>query len=61
MGTWEIREASPAVDGGDGMASVTLPPEDLEVVEAMKLRTKSSPEADPLTGADLGKLGGPSR
>ncbi|WP_263263211.1 manganese catalase family protein [Pseudomonas sp. RIT-PI-S] len=59
MGTWEIREATPAVDGGDGTASVTLPGEDLEVVEAMKLRTMSNPEADPMTGADLGKLGAP--
>jgi len=58
MGEWEFREATPAVDGGDGMATVNLPPQDLEVVEAMKLRTKSNPEADPLTAADLGKAGG---
>jgi len=55
--TWEIREATPAVDGGDGLATVNLPPQDLEVVEAMKLRTASNPDADPMTGADLGKLG----
>lgn len=58
MGTWEVREATPAVDGGDGLASVDLPPQDLEVVEALKLRTKSDPDADPMTAADLGKLGG---
>jgi len=59
VGTWEIREATPAVDGGDGLATVDLPSQDLEVVEAMKLRTASNPEADPMTGADLGKLGAP--
>src|SRR4051812_48555902 len=49
--TWEVREATPAVDGGDGLATVDLPPQDLEVVEAMKLRTASNPDADPMTGA----------
>jgi len=59
MGTWDFQEATAAVDGGDGMATVDLPPQDLEAFEAMKLRTKSDPEAEPMTGADLGKLGGP--
>lgn len=59
MGEWEFREATPAVDGGDGMASVNLPAEDLKVVEAMKLRTKSDPDAKPQTGADIGSMGAP--
>jgi Mn-containing catalase len=54
-GQWEYVESpSPAVDGGDGSASVELSGTDLDVLEAMKLRTKSDPAANPITGADLG-------
>lgn len=52
---WEFVESpEPAVDGGDGSASVTLSADDADVLEAMKLRTESDPDADPVTGADLG-------
>ena len=52
---WEYVESpEPAVDGGDGLASVGLSSDDVEVLENMKLRTQSDPEADPITGADLG-------
>ncbi|MFS2122847.1 manganese catalase family protein [Pseudomonas sp. Pseusp97] len=52
---WEYIEApEPAVDGGDGSASVQLSDEDSEVLEQMKDRTRSDPMADPVTGADLG-------
>jgi Mn-containing catalase len=54
-GEWEYVESpTPAVDGGDGSASVVLDNADLDVLEAMKLRTASDPTADPVTGADLG-------
>ncbi|MBN2978739.1 manganese catalase family protein [Pseudomonas lactucae] len=54
-GVWEYVETPvPAVDGGDGSASVNLPPEDAEVLEAMKIRTASDPLSEPVTGADLG-------
>ncbi|MBD8483886.1 manganese catalase family protein [Pseudomonas coleopterorum] len=52
---WEFVESpEPAVDGGDGSASVTLSADDADVLAAMKLRTESDPDADPVTGADLG-------
>ncbi|RMU96799.1 Mn-containing catalase, partial [Pseudomonas coronafaciens pv. coronafaciens] len=44
----------PAVDGGDGSASVTLDAKDAEVLEMMKERTMSDPTSNPITGADLG-------
>lgn len=54
-GAWEYVESpQPAVDGGDGSATVNLAAEDLEVLEAMKIRTASDPLSDPVTGADLG-------
>lgn len=54
-GEWEYVESpAPAVDGGDGSASVQLSSADFDVVEAMKLRTASDPTANPITGADLG-------
>lgn len=52
---WEYVESpQPAVDGGDGMASVTLPTKEAKVVEQMATRTASDPTVDPVTGADLG-------
>ncbi|UST87221.1 manganese catalase family protein [Pseudomonas siliginis] len=54
-GAWEyVENAEPAVDGGDGLATVTLPAEDEQVLEAMKTRTASDPLSEPVTGADLG-------
>ena len=54
-GQWEYVESpTPALDGGDGSASVELSGADMDVLEAMKLRTQSDPSANPLTGADLG-------
>lgn len=54
---WErldrIEEKIP-LDGGDGMASVTLSAKEKKAVEAMAERTMSDPESDPMTGADLG-------
>jgi Mn-containing catalase len=49
-----VETPEPAVDGGDGLASVTLTADDAEVLEAMKIRTASNPMSNPVTGADLG-------
>ena len=52
---WEYVESpEPAVDGGDGTASVSLSSDDESVLEAMKVRTASDPLSEPVTGADLG-------
>lgn len=52
---WKFVETpQPAVDGGDGMATVNLPGKDEKVWKQMVARTMSNPSADPLTGADLG-------
>ena len=49
-----VESPQPAVDGGDGGASVTLTTEQATLVKTMCARTKSDPKADPLTGAELG-------
>jgi Mn-containing catalase len=52
---WDFVESpEPAVDGGDGLASVKSSPKDREVLQAMAARTASDTSADPTTGADLG-------
>jgi Mn-containing catalase len=43
-----------AVDGGTGEAEVKLPKDELATVQQMAARTASNPDADPLTGAELG-------
>ena len=54
-GEWEYVESpQPAVDGGDGLATVNLSAKDMKVVEQMVRRTASDPASNPLTGADLG-------
>ncbi len=52
---WEFVEIpQPAVDGGDGMASVDLSKDQKKVVQQMAVRTQSDVSVDPMTGADLG-------
>lgn len=52
---WEFVETpQPAVDGGDGMASVELSKDQKKVVQQMAVRTQSDVSVDPMTGADLG-------
>jgi Mn-containing catalase len=52
---WEyVEEPMPAVDGGDGSASVQLSEEEEGLLLDMKVRTMSDPDSDPITGADLG-------
>ncbi|MFM0054821.1 manganese catalase family protein [Paraburkholderia phytofirmans] len=52
---WEFVESpEPAVDGGDGLATVNVSQRDVKVLQAMAARTASDAESDPTTGADLG-------
>ena len=52
---WEFVETpTPAVDGGDGLATVQLDSADEALLENMKMRTMSDPNSEPVTGADLG-------
>jgi Mn-containing catalase len=48
------REQQAAVDGGDGMAHVTLTEAESADVENMAIRTQSDPTVDPTTGVQLG-------
>lgn len=49
-----ISDPQPAVDGGDGLASVILPTEQLRDLDAMAARTASDPDVNPMTGAESG-------
>ena len=49
-----LEAPEPAVDGGDGTASVALGSEEEALLLNMKSRTASDPDSDPVTGADLG-------
>jgi Mn-containing catalase len=54
---WEFvaeREKQVAVDGGDGQADVALSSDEKTVLLSLAARTASQPDADPITGADLG-------
>jgi Mn-containing catalase len=52
---WEFVESpTPAVDGGDGLATVQLDSADEALLENMKMRTMSDPNSEPVTGADQG-------
>ncbi|MFP5498132.1 MAG: manganese catalase family protein [Gammaproteobacteria bacterium] len=51
---WEYVEApGPALDGGDGFASVQLSADEESALNDMKARTLSDPSSNPITGADL--------
>jgi Mn-containing catalase len=52
---WEFVDTpAPAVDGGDGLATVNVSGEDADVLRAIASRTASDTSSDPMTGADLG-------
>jgi len=53
-----LTQDSAPVDGGDGLATVELSSADAPVLQQMAERTRSNPEADPLTGAELGSAEG---
>jgi Mn-containing catalase len=48
------REQFLAMDGGSGLPEVTLSAEEKRAVDQMTRRTASNPDADPVTGVDLG-------
>lgn len=50
---FDFREAESAVDGGSGRAEVHVTAQEADLVEQAALRTRSDPDADPLTGAEL--------
>ncbi|KAF1018404.1 MAG: putative manganese catalase [Paracidovorax wautersii] len=55
---WDVvrkPEQQVAVDGGDGVASVELSPEEKNKLQAFMERTQSDPVSDPKTGVDLGQ------
>src|ERR1700742_3600377 len=52
--TFEYREGEPAVDGGDGLATVDVDEQDLDLVNRASIRLRSDPGSDPVTGAMLG-------
>lgn len=59
---WEfVEDPQPAVDGGDGTASVKLDKADKALLEKMSKRTQSDPDSNPVTGADLGSGGQPEK
>ena len=47
-----------AMDGGDGMPAVQLSDQEREILQALKQRTRSDPQTNPKTGAELGMNGG---
>jgi len=49
-----VKDPQPAVDGGDGLATVKLAKSDVAVMQALVARTASDPESNPWTGAELG-------
>lgn len=51
-----VADPSPAVDGGDGLASVQLPAEQQANLESMIKRTASDPSVNPVTGTDIGAV-----
>jgi len=54
-GDWQfVADPEPAVDGGDGTATVQVSQQEVETLQAMAARTASDPTTDPTTGADLG-------
>jgi Mn-containing catalase len=52
--TFQFREATVAVDGGDGRATVKLNAEDAELLNESSRRLQSNLKSDPVTGAMLG-------
>jgi len=49
-----VANPQPAVDGGDGLASVDLPAKQQQDLEALVKRTASDQLIDPITGAEAG-------
>ncbi len=54
-----VANPQPAVDGGDGLASVDLPAKQQQDLEALVKRTASDRLIDPITGAEAGSKKSP--
>jgi len=55
-----VADPQPAVDGGDGLASVMLSKGEKADLESMAMRTSSNPDVNPMTGAELGSQAVPA-
>ena len=55
--TFNYCEAQPAVDGGSGMPEVVMSTEEKQLAQQQAARTRSDPQSDPTTGAELGMAG----
>lgn len=51
---FDYREATPAVDGGDGSAHVKIAGQDSTLLQRAAQRLQSDPNSDPMTGAMIG-------
>ncbi|MES2991866.1 MAG: manganese catalase family protein [Pseudomonadota bacterium] len=51
---FEFRDAEAGVDGGSGVAELTLRSDEKQVLDRMAARTRSDPQSAPTTGAELG-------
>lgn len=51
-----VADPAPAVDGGDGYASVSLPADQKTDLDNLALRTASDTTVNPVTGTDLGAV-----
>ncbi len=51
-----VAEPMPAVDGGDGSASVTLPAAQQAKLDSLAQRTASDTSVNPVTGTDIGAV-----
>ncbi|MBZ6391122.1 MAG: manganese catalase family protein [Pantoea dispersa] len=54
-----VADPQPAVDGGDGLPSVTLSADEQRDIDALAARTASDPLIDPITGAEAGSKKSP--
>ncbi|NIG12731.1 manganese catalase family protein [Pantoea sp. Cy-640] len=54
-----VADPQPAVDGGDGLPSVTLSADEQRDIDALAARTASDPLIDPITGAEAGSKKAP--
>jgi Mn-containing catalase len=54
---FEYRDAEAAVDGGSGMPEVALHADEAQIMQQLADRTRSDPDSDPMTGAELGMAG----
>jgi Mn-containing catalase len=49
------REKQAAVDGGDGLVTVTMSRAEIALAKKVVTRARSDPATDPMTGTELGQ------